>query len=393
MANYPRLQYPMNVVRKAGKFLRQPIVFDQNFGPEDKAAVIEAFTIANSFRDSHVYPMRGIRLSVLHRMRKLGVMGLTAARPKRMSSIRRKLTAGSNNLDQINDLGGCRVITDDNEGVQAIIRSIHEDFRHVIRREYPYIEKPKDDGYRSHHIVFDYVGQGRSAQYHGRRIELQLRTRLQHSWATAVEAIGLFRDEDLKHSEGNHDWLRLFALMSAEFSHVEGCAVHPTMPCRSDRVREIRHLNSFLRATSTLEDLKNLTDYAANYIYDPGRFFLIHYGKDHRVRVESFNSAVVGANNLRGLEERIVVGEETSKVVLVEVDKIDKLVETYPSYFGDVSLFVRNLKSICDGRDAIEYSMIPQERVAVKKLIPGDPSRLRRRYSNWTDTINYVTRR
>ena len=393
MANYPQLRYPMKVVRKAGKFLRQPIVIDDGFGPAEKALVIEAFSIANSFRDSHVYPMRGIRVSVAHRMRRLGVKGLVASRPKRMSSIRRKLAEGSNNLDQMNDLGGCRIIADDNEGVQAILASIRGEFKHTIRREYPYIEEPKPDGYRSHHIVFDYVGSGKTEAYHGRRIELQVRTRLQHCWATAVEAMGLFRDEDFKHDEGDPDWLRLFALVSAEFSHVEDCPVHADMPGRNDRVREIRDLNARLKATAALDDLRIMTNYVETYLHGEERFFLIRYGKDHQVRVEGYTSALLGANTLRGIEEQIVVGENDSKVVLVEVDKIEKLVETYPNYFGDVSLFVRNLREICEGRDAIEYSMVPQERVTVRRPPAGDPSSLRRRYSQWNEAISNATKR
>lgn len=393
MANYPQLLYPMNVVRKAGKFLRQPIIIDDDFGPDQKAAVIEAFTIANSFRDSHVYPMRSIKLTVMRRMRMLGVTGLTASRPKRMTSIRRKLAEGSNNLDQINDLGGCRIITDDHAGVRAILESIHQDSKHRIRREYNYIDEPKVDGYRSHHVVFDYVGSGKTAMYDGRRIELQIRTRLQHAWATAVEAMGLFRDEDLKHGEGDPDWLRLFALVSAEFSHVESCPVHPAMPPRLDRIPEIRDLNANLKATGVLDDLRMLTNYAENSIYGDQRFFLIRYGKDHQVRVEGYHSAELGANTLRGLEEQIVVGENESKVVLVEVDRIEKLYETYPSYFGDVSLFVDNLRRICEGRDAIEYSLVPQERVSVSRPPPGDPSQLRRRYNQWDDAITKASKR
>ena len=385
MANYPHLQYSVNAVRKAGELLKRPIVIDDAFGLEERDAVIEAFSVANSFRDSHVYPMRSIRLSVLQRMRRMGVTGLTAARPKRMSSIRRKLASGSMKLDQMQDLGGVRIITDDNAGVQAVIGMIRDGYLHRIRKEYPYIHEPKADGYRSHHVVFEYVGEGRSEPFDGRRIELQIRTRLQHTWATAVEAIGLFRGEDLKHGNGSEDWLRLFALASAEFSYSEGCPIHPSMPDRNDRIRELKDLNARLQATQTLENIKNLTHYAENFIFNRARFYLIRYETDHRVRVEPYHSPVAGAVSLARLEEQIEAGENDSKVVLVEVDKIDRLVETYPNYFGDVSLFVRNLKSICEGRSAVEYSMIPQERVPTRRVERGDSSNLRRSYSRWTD--------
>lgn len=386
MANYPSLQYSMNAVRRAGEILRTSIIVDETFGRAEREAAVEAFAIANSYRDDHVYPMRSIRLSLQYKMRRCGATGLTAARPKRMSSIRRKLASSSIKLDQINDLGGCRFIMDDNAGVQAIIRAVRDEFPHPIRQEYPYIEKPKADGYRSHHVVLTYVGRGKGEPYDGRRIELQVRTRLQHAWATAVEAIGLFRDEDLKHGAGNEDWLRLFTLASAEFSHSEGCPVHPDMPGRDERIRELKDLNGRLRATSTLEDLKNLTNFAENYYYAPGAFYLIRYGKDHTVRVQSYTSPIYGTQSLRDVEREIELGENDSKAVLVQVDKIDKLIETYPSYFGDVGLFVRNLKLVCEGKEAIEYSMVPQERVAVQREPRGDPASLRSRYTRWFDS-------
>jgi hypothetical protein len=60
-------------------------------------------------------------------------------------------------------------------------------------------------------MVYKFRGSGEEAVYNGRRVEVQVRTQLQHSWATAVEAVGLFRREDLKAGRGDLDWLRLFA--------------------------------------------------------------------------------------------------------------------------------------------------------------------------------------
>ncbi len=52
-------------------------------------------------------------------------------------------------------------------------------------------------------------------------IEVQLRTRLQHNWATAVETVGIFTGEALKSSQGNEDWQDFFRLVSTWFAHKE----------------------------------------------------------------------------------------------------------------------------------------------------------------------------
>jgi hypothetical protein len=87
-----------------------------------------------------------------------------------------------------------------------------------------------------------------------------------------------------------------------------------------------------------------------------------------------------------GLAERAIeAGESDEKVVLVEVDKIDKLVSTYPNYFGDVSLFIRNLQLACLGRPGIEYTVAPQEVVRPVEIAKPDFSALFRHYTRWIE--------
>ena len=54
------------------------------------------------------------------------------------------------------------------------------------------------------------------------RIEMQLRTRLQHLWAAAVEIFDAFMGENFKSSRGSQAWLDFFALAHKE--------KHPVLP-------------------------------------------------------------------------------------------------------------------------------------------------------------------
>lgn len=382
VAEYPHLEYSMNAVRRAGKRIAKTV----HWNPDQRDEIIRTFTIANSWRDSHVLPMRSIRLSIIQRMRHGRMNGFTAARPKRLSSIRKKLQRLGCQLDQINDLGGCRAVLHDIDAVNTLMAECRERVPHEVRQEYPYIEAPKHDGYRSHHMVYRFHGKGDRKPFDGRRIELQIRTRLQHSWATAVEAVGLFRGEDMKAGQGDPEWLRLFQLMSAEFAHTEKCAPVPGMPDRSKRIAELRDLNAKLGAASFLDDLKNATRFVRGYVYERGaRYYLLRYDHAKRsVEVEPHFSAVEGTKAL-SLAEQVIELEpsDNAKVVLVEVDKIDSLVEAYPNYFGDVSLFIENLKYICGGKQAIEYSMAPQQIVAPRPYEKPDMSWLKQRHRRW----------
>jgi hypothetical protein len=377
MAEYPKLDFSPKDVRRAGG-----VICSNVWVPENEDAILEAFGIANNWRASHLYPMRSTRISVAQRMRWKGLRGYTAARPKRMTSIRRKLQRLTTNLEQINDIAGCRAVLDDVASVNALIEMCENDFPHPVRQRYPYIAKPKQDGYRSHHIVFDFEVAPDDPQLSCRRVELQLRTRLQHSWATAVEAVGLYRGEEMKQGEGDPDWLRLFLLMSLEFANAEQC--NPPGD-RATRLAEIRQLNTKLGAASVLEDLRNATHYMSNFVQEVGaRYYLIRYdSQTKQVTVSGFSSAFDVSNALAAAERKIEIGDDDAKVVQVEVGKVASLVEAYPNYFGDVALFIRNLRHVCDGKDAIEFSMAPQKLVAPKPYEKPDLGALRRRYTKW----------
>jgi ppGpp synthetase/RelA/SpoT-type nucleotidyltranferase len=135
---------------------------------------------------------------------------------------------------------------------ETLIRTVKERFRHELWDEDDYIHDSKKDSYRCHHLKYAYTGRGNSVIHNGRRIEVQIRTNLQHSWATAVEAIGMSRGEELKSGQGSPEWRRLFALMSAEFAEAEGCDSAKGMPGQLKRMRELRGLNSYLGAVQVL---------------------------------------------------------------------------------------------------------------------------------------------
>lgn len=122
MSQFPRLEYSMNDVRAAGIKLAGKVRFDA----ANYHDAVETFTVANSWRDSHIRPMQSVRASVRSHMRLAGIPGDMASRPKRMSSIRRKLAETTLRLDQMQDLGGCRAILNNIDGVNRVVERIRE---------------------------------------------------------------------------------------------------------------------------------------------------------------------------------------------------------------------------------------------------------------------------
>jgi len=359
VAEFPVFEYSMREVRHSGEIIAG--------APPLDPATLEAFKIANNWRESHAYPMRSVRHQIIWYMQILGVHGVTGARLKRMQAIRRKLNRLGLHLNQLQDLGGCRAIVPQIEDVKTLVEALRERSRHELRGTgNDYIASPKPDGYRSHHLVFIYNGLGAASAFTGRRIEIQVRTQLQHSWATAVEAIGLIRGEYLKNDQGSEEWLRLFKLMSAEFAEAEGAPLPPDVPNHKERLTEIRALDDRLEATATLENLSYVAHWADTSIEPvrPTYYLIIYDNATNKVGVEPYFAPKQAIMRYEIEEARAnKYGGETANIVLVEADKIDIVRAAYPNYFGDVQMFKRQLKNITRGKGVRDFIVKPQETV------------------------------
>jgi hypothetical protein len=205
-----------------------------------------------------------------------------------------------------------------------------------------YIASPKADGYRSFHAIFKFNGQRDDPAYQRHFIEAQIRTELQHAWATAVEAVGLFRNEDIKGGEGNADWRRLFALASGEFAAMEGGGPIPGVSQDApQRRQELRALVHGLDALRTLDGIREAINFS-EYVRSPdAKFFLIQYDYE-RQRVEITAQAYLpsGVDAYQEAER----GTEAINSVLVEVDDLSDLRQAYPNYFLDVGRFTEELR-------------------------------------------------
>lgn len=385
VADYPKFEYSMKDVQRAGEALRGDLIWT----PETADEIIKIFQIAHSWRDSHAFPMQSIRQEVSARMRALRLDGITAGRIKRMQSIRKKLRTISTKLNQMQDLGGCRAVLPAISDVRALIERVKNTIKHDLHNESDYIESPKKGGYRCHHLIYKYKGDGIKAAYDGRRIEIQIRTRLQHSWATAVEAVGLFLQQDLKGGNGDPDWLRLFELVSAEFAVAEECPESQHVPERPLRIPEIRELAKKMDAVQMLENLRRAVRQTGPVYYGKSRpsHYRIEYDYEKKtVTVSAHSRPMTGINDNDKAEEAENSGARKINTVYIEADKIDDLKAAYPNYFGDVQVFNSNLQKLIQGKDAIEFTHPPRITVPSPPKEPPDFSWFRQhKYRRWSE--------
>ncbi|WP_206526229.1 hypothetical protein, partial [Mesorhizobium sp. M7A.F.Ca.MR.148.00.0.0] len=75
----------------------------------------------------------------------------------------------------------------------------------------------------------------------------------------------------------------------------------------NDRVRELRDLNKRIDAIGILEKINNTTRCQENFIQqaEETRYYLLQYGKDHKLTIDNFESIISGALKLKEIEQKI----------------------------------------------------------------------------------------
>ena len=144
---------------------------------------------------------------------------LTSRRLKRITSILYKLDINPEmRLGGMQDIGGFRIVVNDIEALLNTKKVLSENIptSFDLVKIMDYIQEPKESGYRSIHFIYKYKSTDDNTD--GAKVELQIRTKLQHSWAMAVETAGLITSTPLKSSMGSDDWLTFFKIVSSLFS-------------------------------------------------------------------------------------------------------------------------------------------------------------------------------
>ena len=313
----------------------------------------EALKIINTWRMCHAYPIRTFQ-STLRKKVNIYNQPIVAQRLKRLSTIIDKLDRYPGmELSRMNDIGGVRGVVKTISEVRELQQQYKDKtrFTHILSDEDDYISNPKPDGYRGVHLVFKYnntlAKKSDAYKYEGLLVELQLRTKLQHEWATAVETIGFIRGEALKSQIGDKEWLRFFSLISSAFAYMEGSPLVPGHESLSvvDTVKEIAQLAKKLNAVDYITGFT----FAAKIIQSSkrgGYYKLIILNiKEKTVTIRSYSE-----DNLKGaargyaaVESEIAKGADI-EAVLVSVGTLKSLKLAYPNYFLDIKPFTEKIK-------------------------------------------------
>jgi hypothetical protein len=342
---YIKPQYPVPEVNRAGRLAAAAEQSGNALSVSDE--LTWAFEVLSNWRAAHHRPLNTFYMTLKARALRIDQESIPSQRIKRLESIASKLTREpSMKLSQMQDIGGCRVVLRDLDAVRSLEAEYEGKSGHTRKSSKDYIVAPKLSGYRGIHLIYAFKGRDAS-EHDGLKVEIQLRTKLQHIWATAVEAAGTFTNQALKSSQGSAEWRRFFALVSSWFAHLEGTPLVPGTPTEVDALRtEIIqlatniHVVGVLNAySSTLQGLAHLRR---------GKYYLMQLdAATLETSVRVFSAAQTEKANAAYIElERSLPPNSGKQVVLVSVESLQALRQAYPNYFLDTAEFVQRVQEI-----------------------------------------------
>ncbi|MGR5464941.1 RelA/SpoT domain-containing protein [Photobacterium damselae] len=348
-----------NAVKKAGRSFRK-----------NEGDLKDAGETIRKHRMAHSVPLATITKLINWRCRKLGVANVQSVqRLKRYETIIDKLqrdsldgkTPNRTCISNMSDIGGCRFIFPDMDSLNCVREWLLEvkdsnnaGCRVGIKHVNDYILNPKDNdcGYRSLHVICCYTYKGTSRRY---LVEAQLRTQLQHLWATTVEIVDII--EGLKIKTHSHSiskksscqlkWEEILSIVSHQISHKEGVACISDEECldnakrleQLDRdINAIHKLHSFEIVSEAIikEKLINEVEYA---------LLVVDIKKRDLIGIQGFDNYGDAISKYDDIE-RLVSFMPSINVLLVSTERMRDLKGAYPNYLGDCLSFVNLMNEI-----------------------------------------------
>ena len=208
-------QYSKGQVDRAGKVLCRALVGVAPLPSWDE--ITHATSVVEAYRRAHSIPMLSARMGLQSCIysEAVGPVELTQ-RLKRMPTVIDKLRRlETMKLSNMQDIGGCRAVFSSQEEITRVQDRFTSNSRRRNEREdkvRDYVANPRDSGYRAVHIW---------TRYRGHRVEVQLRTELQHRWAELVEDISVLTSIDYKSGDGHRDVHRWLHSLSEAYEMIE----------------------------------------------------------------------------------------------------------------------------------------------------------------------------
>ncbi|WP_347312902.1 RelA/SpoT domain-containing protein [Defluviimonas sp. SAOS-178_SWC] len=341
MSGWKTCNYSRGEIDRAGQVLRGKLTHE-NF-----SQYIDAYSVMDNWRASHSFPLNTIQMSLRRRSKNVDRSADIVQRLKRAPSVISKLRRYDGMLlSRMQDLGGCRAIL----GGVADVYSVREQYRksrdrHDLATEKDYIAEPQSSGYRGIHLIYKYRSD-RSNAYNDHRIEIQLRSRIQHAWATAVEIAGVYVRTPLKSSIGPTEWLDFFKFASSAFSILENTPRVHQSESEAEIIKSLKDIDKRIDARNKLSSFNSAHDYIAQSRRKSDTHFILTLDlSEQKTFIEAFDNFSIATSRYSDLEKKYIDNAMVD-VVLVAAENIESATHAYPNYFVDTTEFIQILDGV-----------------------------------------------
>jgi len=336
------LEYSRKAIGRAGTILQK-----DKYLTEEYSLSLE---VLSNWRASHIYPLSKIQNLLYKRAQKIDKKSLIAQRLKRTPSIINKLKLMENSqLQRMQDIGGCRAIVTDMSKLYLLRDDIKQKFsNHIFIKEDDYILTIPDSGYRGIHLIYKFQAT-KHTNFNNHLIEIQLRTKLQHAWATAVEILGTYLGQPLKASQGDKKVLTLLKQISMLFSYAENkkeaLSSHSMNNLKIAIKKSLENqgllltLETFSVTTKHITTMKKKDNDGYTLLYLDTNEMVINIARFKKNQQEEAIAEYIKL-------EKESANTSTDNIVLVKTESAYKLKQTYPNYFTDSHFFIEQLKSL-----------------------------------------------
>lgn len=347
--SYPKPPDSKSAIRRAGKAIAVS---------QETTKDIE---IVDQWRASHGYVLNTFQIWLRRALSKNGVDAEFAQRLKRRKTVVDKLQRIRpdgrpliSDVTSMHDFAGCRLIFDTIDDLKHFREGLHSaksmrNVKHQLRHDlgkYDYIEHPKPTGYRGIHDVFAHfprshrTGNTSSLPWHGLKVEIQYRTRVQHAWATALEISDIIDGKRTKFELTESDRGLFFSLASELIARkYEGTKRTYLEKTQGQLVEEISKLEATLGILKRLRALKEFEGFDDLRKHNVLNIFEQEDG-ELQLKVENFRNAGAAIQFANKLENQ----PSSINAVYVRADNPNQLRSAYRNYFNDPIDFVRMIE-------------------------------------------------
>jgi len=204
----------------------------------------------------------------------------------------------------------------------------------------------------------------------GRFIEVQVRTKIQHYWATALEVVDLFTGRALKSNQGTSEWRGFFIEMGFQFEAMDQINLfHKRSKTDqyesyirllrenkelADSNKRLKNEIKRIKVRKKLDAFNNSIKHVDQHISDkegyarPDSYCLVRIDIEKRqIKTQLFSTELMLDAEQQYIEmEKMAALENNTVVALVASDAVDGIKEAYPNFFANMNEFLDLLQFI-----------------------------------------------